>query len=114
MSGTTMSEERVTLADLERIVADRARVDAGASYTRSLLDKGIAKCAQKVGEEAVETALAAVAGERAEFVSEVADLLYHLAVLLHAKGVPLDDVHAELARRTSRSGHEEKASRQRS
>ncbi|WP_084539725.1 phosphoribosyl-ATP diphosphatase [Azorhizobium doebereinerae] len=109
-----MSEDRVTLADLERIVAARAQADAGASYTRSLLDKGIAKCAQKVGEEAVETALAAVAGDRAEVVSEAADLLYHLAVLLHAKGVPLDDIHAELARRTSQSGHQEKAARQRS
>ncbi|GGF75462.1 phosphoribosyl-ATP pyrophosphatase [Azorhizobium oxalatiphilum] len=109
-----MSEDRVTLADLERIVAARAQTDAGASYTRSLLDKGIAKCAQKVGEEGVEIALAAVGGSTMEVVSEAADLLYHLAVLLHAKGVPLDDVHAELARRTSQSGHQEKASRPRS
>lgn len=114
MSEDRVTEGRVTLEDLEGIVAQRAAADAGASYTRSLLDRGIAKCAQKVGEEAVEIALAAVAGERAEVVSEAADLLYHLAVLLHAKGVPLDEVHAELARRTSQSGHQEKASRQRS
>ncbi|BAF90495.1 MULTISPECIES: phosphoribosyl-ATP diphosphatase [Azorhizobium] len=109
-----MSEDRVTLADLERIVAARAQADAGASYTRSLLDKGISKCAQKLGEEAVETALAAVGSDKAAVISETADLLYHLAVLLHAKGVELDEVHAELARRTRQSGHEEKASRQRS
>lgn len=106
-----MAEERVTLIDLERIVADRAAADAAASYTRSLLDKGVAKCAQKLGEESVETVIAALSGDRAALVAETSDLLYHLAVLLHARGVSLDEVHAELGRRTQQSGHAEKASR---
>jgi len=106
-----MTEDRVTLLDLERIVASRAAADAGASYTRSLLDKGVPKCAQKLGEEAVETVIAALSGDRAELIAETSDLLYHLAVLLHARGVSLDDVHGELARRTGQSGHAEKASR---
>lgn len=106
-----MSEARVTLVDLERIVAQRAEADAGSSYTRSLLDKGLAKCAQKLGEESVETVIAAVSGDHAALVGETCDLLYHLAVLLHARGVSLDEVHAELARRTHQSGLAEKASR---
>ncbi|MFG1397795.1 phosphoribosyl-ATP diphosphatase [Roseixanthobacter pseudopolyaromaticivorans] len=108
-----MTDARVTLADLEQIVATRAAATAEASYTRSLLDKGVAKCAQKLGEEAVETVIAALSEPPAALVAESADLLYHLAVLLHARGVPLDDVHAELARRTARSGHDEKAARPR-
>ncbi len=106
-----MTDARITLEDLERIVAKRASADAGSSYTRTLLDKGVAKCAQKLGEEAVETVIAALSDETSALVSESADLLYHLAVLLHARGVSLDQVHAELARRTAQSGLDEKASR---
>ncbi|QTL02846.1 phosphoribosyl-ATP diphosphatase [Aquabacter sp. L1I39] len=106
-----MSDDRVTLLDLERIVAARASAEAGSSYTRSLLDKGVAKCAQKLGEEGVETVIAALSGTHQELIGESADLLYHLAVLLHARGVALDEVHAELARRTGQSGLAEKASR---
>ncbi|MBS9477462.1 phosphoribosyl-ATP diphosphatase [Ancylobacter radicis] len=102
---------RVSLEDLAAIVAQRAQATTETSYTRSLLAKGVAKCAQKLGEEAVETALAAVSGDTKAVVSEAADLLYHLAVLLQARGVPLDDVYAELGRRTGQSGLEEKASR---
>lgn len=102
---------RISLEDLTVIVAQRASASAEASYTRSLLAKGVAKCAQKLGEEAVETALAAVSSDTKAVVSEAADLLYHLAVLLQARGVPLDDVYAELGRRTGQSGLEEKASR---
>ncbi|ABS67531.1 phosphoribosyl-ATP diphosphatase [Xanthobacter versatilis] len=101
-----------TLADLEAIVAARASADAGASYTRSLLDKGIGKCAQKLGEEAVETVIAAVSGSEKDLVAETSDLLYHLLVLLKARGVPLAEIHAELARRTGQSGLAEKAARQ--
>lgn len=101
-----------TLADLEAIVAQRASADAGASYTRSLLDKGVGKCAQKLGEEAVETVIAAVSGDREAVVSEASDLLYHLLVVLRARGIELKDIHAELARRTGQSGLAEKASRQ--
>jgi phosphoribosyl-ATP pyrophosphohydrolase len=106
-----MSDERVTLLDLERIVAARASAAAGSSYTRTLLDKGVAKCAQKLGEEGVETVIAALSGSHEELIGESADLLYHLAVLLHARGVTLDEIHAELARRTGQSGLAEKASR---
>ena len=101
-----------TLADLEAIVAQRATADAGSSYTRSLLEKGVGKCAQKLGEEAVETVIAAVSGDREAVVSEASDLLYHLLVVLRARGIELKDVHAELARRTGQSGLAEKASRQ--
>jgi len=101
-----------SLADLEAIVAQRATADAGASYTRSLLDKGVGKCAQKLGEEAVETVIAAVSGDREAVISEASDLLYHLLVVLRARGIELKDIHAELARRTGQSGLAEKASRQ--
>lgn len=101
-----------TLADLEAIVAARAAAEAGTSYTRSLLDKGIAKCAQKLGEEAVETVIAAVSGDEKAVVAETSDLLYHLMVVLRARGVALSDVYAELAGRTGQSGLAEKASRQ--
>ena len=100
-----------TLAELERRVAERARASASESYTRALIDKGVAHCAKKLGEEAVETALAAVQEDKSRLVSESADLLYHLLVLLKARDVPLADVEAELARRTAQSGYEEKASR---
>jgi len=100
-----------TLADLEAIVAARAAVDDGSSYTRRLLDKGVAKCAQKLGEEAVETVIAAVSADAEAVVSETADLLYHLMVVLRARGIALGAVHAELERRTAQSGLAEKAAR---
>ncbi|MGE4373693.1 MAG: phosphoribosyl-ATP diphosphatase [Xanthobacter sp.] len=100
-----------TLSELEAIIAARAAVDASQSYTRSLLDKGIGKCAQKLGEEAVETVIAAVSAEDADVVSESADLLYHLMVVLKARNIPLSAIHDELARRTGQSGLAEKASR---
>jgi phosphoribosyl-ATP pyrophosphohydrolase len=102
-----------TLADLERRVAERAQASAADSYTRALIDKGVAHCAKKMGEEAFETALAAVQEEKDRFVSESADLLYHLLVLMKVRGVALAEVEAELARRTAQSGHAEKASRPR-
>ncbi|MDR3494254.1 MAG: phosphoribosyl-ATP diphosphatase [Ancalomicrobiaceae bacterium] len=100
-----------TLADLEAIVALRATSEDENSYTRKLVMKGMGRAAKKLGEEAVETALAAVAGSKDELRSETADLLYHLLVVLHIGGVSLDDVMAELAARTGRSGLEEKAAR---
>lgn len=107
----TDTPTRVSLEDLAAIVAARAAAEGEPSYTRTLLAKGVAKCAQKLGEEAVETALAAVGTDTKAVISESADLLYHLAVLLQARGVSLDDVYAELGRRTNQSGLEEKASR---
>jgi phosphoribosyl-ATP pyrophosphohydrolase len=101
----------LTLRDLERRIQARARESGDVSYTRKLLDRGINHCAKKFGEEAVEAAIAAVGEDRARLVGETADVLYHLLVVLHARGISLDDVEAELAARTHQSGLEEKAAR---
>jgi phosphoribosyl-ATP pyrophosphohydrolase len=100
-----------TLADLEGIVAARARSGDPQSWTAKLFDLGIDKAAQKLGEEAVETVIAAVKGDRDRIVAESADLLYHWLVVLAMSGVPLSSVMAELERRTGRSGIAEKAAR---
>ena len=100
-----------TLATLCDIVRARSGGDAGTSYTKSLLDKGPVGVAKKFGEEAVELVIAAVEGETHPIVCETADVLYHLVVVLECAGVPLAEVFAELERRTSQSGHEEKALR---
>ena len=102
---------KFSLADLEIRVRERAQASAADSYTRALIDKGVAHCAKKMGEEAFETALAAVQDDNSRVIAESADLLYHLMVLLQVRGVTLDEVEAELGRRTTQSGHEEKASR---
>jgi len=99
------------LDDLDAIVARRAAADAKESYTRTLLDKGVVHCAKKFGEEAIELTIAAVGQDDSALRSEAADVLYHLLVVLRARGVSLADVLAELDRRTLRSGLEEKASR---
>ena len=103
---------KFTLADLERRVKERAKASADVSYTRKLLDKGIAHCAKKFGEEAIETVLAAISEDRERLIAESADTIYHLLVLLEALGVTLGDVEALLETRTKKSGLEEKASRQ--
>ncbi|MFT3726520.1 MAG: bifunctional phosphoribosyl-AMP cyclohydrolase/phosphoribosyl-ATP diphosphatase HisIE [Terricaulis sp.] len=87
------------LGALERTILSRAQAASEASYTAKLLAKGPKRIAQKVGEEGVETALAGAAGEPAEICDEAADLLYHLTVLLHARGLKLDDVMQVLKRR---------------
>lgn len=102
-----------TLGDLDRIIGERAASLDDTSYTRKLLGKGLPKIAQKVGEEAVETVIAALKGDRRELAGEAADLLYHLLVLLKAADLPLQDVMRELAGRTGRTGLEEKALRPR-
>lgn len=102
---------KFTLADLEKRVHERAEASASESYTRALLDKGVAQCAKKLGEEAVETVLAALQDNKGQLISEAADLLYHLLVVLRARGVTLAEVEAELKKRTAQTGHEEKASR---
>jgi phosphoribosyl-ATP pyrophosphohydrolase len=101
-----------TLDDLAAIIAARANASASASYTKSLLDGGPARAAKKLGEEAVETVIAAVQGDAEALTRESADLLYHLLVVLHQRGISLADVCAELEHRTGRSGHAEKAARQ--
>jgi len=100
-----------TLHDLEQRVQARAQASAESSYTRALIDKGVAHCAKKLGEEAVELAVAAVAEDRSRVVGEAADVLYHLLVVLHARGIPLAEVEAALAERTRQSGLDEKAAR---
>jgi phosphoribosyl-ATP pyrophosphohydrolase len=101
-----------TLYDLEKRVEQRAATgNAEESYTRRLLDRGVAHCAKKLGEEAIETMLAAVAEDRPRLTAEAADLLYHLLVVLKARGVTLADVEKVLAEREGMSGLEEKALR---
>lgn len=100
-----------SLKDLETIVAERGGSGADDSWTARLFAKGIDKAAQKMGEEAVETVIAAVKGERDAVISESADLLYHWLVVLALSGVSLDEVLAELEARTNRSGVAEKAAR---
>jgi phosphoribosyl-ATP pyrophosphohydrolase len=102
---------KFTLHDLERRVKERAKANPEASYTRQLLDRGVAHCAKKLGEEAVETALAAVGEDDGRLIAESADLVYHLMVVLEARGITLADIEAELAARIGRSGLDEKASR---
>jgi phosphoribosyl-ATP pyrophosphohydrolase/phosphoribosyl-AMP cyclohydrolase len=87
------------LAELARTIEARSAADPEGSYTARLLAAGRQRCAQKVGEEGVEVALAAAAGERSELESEAADLLYHLLVCLRAAGTDLDRVMGELIRR---------------
>lgn len=87
------------LAALEARLRTRAAADPAESYTARLMAEGIKRIAQKVGEEGVESALAAVAGDKAETASEVADLAYHVTLLLIASGLTWTDVAAELERR---------------
>ena len=103
--------KKFTLADLEKRVHERAKASAKESYTRALLDKGVAHCAEKLVEEVNETAMAAVQEDKGRLIAEAADLLYHLLVVLEARGVTLAQVEAELAKRTAQTGHQEKASR---
>jgi phosphoribosyl-ATP pyrophosphohydrolase len=100
-----------TVHDLEERVRERAAASADASYTRKLLDRGVAHCAKKLGEEAVEAVLAAAVEDRDRVIAESADLIYHLLVVLRARGISLAEVEAELATRVKTSGLEEKASR---
>lgn len=100
-----------SLAELERTIAERGRSGGTDSWTAKLFAGGIEKAAQKFGEEAVETVIAAVGGDREAIVSESADLIYHWLVVLAVAGVSLEDVIAELGRRTGRSGIAEKAAR---
>src|SRR3974390_2135205 len=100
-----------TLHDLEKRVQNRAHESADVSYTRKLLDRGVIHCAKKLGEEAVEAAIAAVGEDKSRMIGEAADVLYHLLVVLHVRGITLGEVEAELAARTRQSGLDEKAAR---
>lgn len=100
-----------TLADLESIIATRANADPTASYTAKLKADGMARASKKLGEEAVEAVIAALSGDKSELTKESADVLYHLIVVLHIAGVSVQDVMAELDRRTAQSGIAEKVGR---
>ena len=93
------------------LIASRKDGDPSTSYTAKLLAKGRLKCAKKLGEEAVETCLAAVAQDKTALTNESADLLYHLLVLWTACDVAPEEIYAALATREGRSGLEEKAAR---
>ncbi|MFZ2981029.1 MAG: phosphoribosyl-ATP diphosphatase [Sphingobium sp.] len=100
-----------TLARLEATIRARRTADPDSSYVAKLSAKGRAKIAQKVGEEAVETVIAAMANDRDGVTSEAADLLFHLSVLLADMDLSMQDVCAELDRREGVSGIAEKAAR---
>jgi len=104
---------RATLHTLEQTIAARRGADPATSYVAKLTARGRAKIAQKVGEEAVETVIAAMAGDRDGVVGESADLLFHLLLLLADMDVPFDAVLDELDRREGVSGIAEKAARPR-
>ena len=103
----------MTLEELEAIIAARADASPDESWTARLLAKGPEKVAEKFGEEAIEAIIEAVRGDRERLTSEAADVLFHLAVMLHARGVTIADVMAELTRRQGQSGLAEKAARPR-
>ncbi len=104
---------RFTIHDLAATIDARAASGGDASYTRKLLDKGADHCAKKLGEEAVETVIAAIENDRGHLIAESADLIFHLLVLLKSRGISLTEVEDALAQRTQMSGLEEKAARKR-
>jgi phosphoribosyl-ATP pyrophosphohydrolase len=99
------------LDTLEAVIDARKGADPTTSYVAKLFTKGRAKIAQKLGEEATETVIAAMGNDKAALTGEAADLIFHLLVLLADAGVSLDDVRAELKRREGVSGIDEKAAR---
>lgn len=100
-----------TLSRLAATIAARRGADPETSWVAKLNARGVPVIARKLGEEAVETVIAALSGNREELIGEAADTLFHLLVLLDAKGIPLDEVLAELDRREGTSGIAEKAAR---
>lgn len=101
------------LQRLAAVIRSRRAESAAVSYTRQLIDAGADRCAKKLGEEAVETVIAALGTDARALTREAADLLYHLLVLLECRQVPWSDVLAELDSRMGTSGLTEKASRPR-
>lgn len=111
MSNPSSSIPPETLSRLEATIAARLQADPQSSYVASLNAKGLGKIAKKLGEEATETVIAALCEDDRALTGEAADLIFHLMVLLGARGVPLADVLAELDRREGVSGLAEKAAR---
>ncbi len=106
-----MSADQNTLLELYATIAARKGADPETSYTARLLSKGPGACAQKLGEEATETVVAALQDDRDGLIQESADLLYHLLVLWALKDVTPADVYGALDARRGQSGLEEKANR---
>src|SRR5262249_59275102 len=102
--------DQFSLYDLEPRLEDRAAASPEVSYTRKLLDRGVAQCAKKLGEEAVELALAAVGESRERLIEEAADVAYHLLVVLKARDIRLTEVEAVLGARARPTGLAQKAS----
>ena len=103
--------DATVLDRLYEVIDSRRSADPERSHTARLLSRGTAKIAQKMGEEAIETVIAGIEGERGALAAESADLLYHLLVLLESRNLPLREVMAELESRMGTSGHTEKAAR---
>ncbi len=101
----------MTLQQLENTIIARKLADPSSSWTAQLLAEGPEKCAGKFGEEAIEAIIEAVKGDKEALISEAADVVYHLMVMLASRDVAFDDVLAELARRIGTSGIDEKARR---
>ncbi len=106
-----MATDATELDRLFKVIAARKGSDASSSYTAKLLAGGVPLAARKLGEEAVETVVAATTGDARGVVAESADLLYHWLVLIAAMGIEPSAVYAELQAREGRSGLDEKASR---
>jgi phosphoribosyl-ATP pyrophosphohydrolase len=107
----TRAAMRETLTRLEKVIEERRAGDPASSYVAKLTAAGRAKIAQKLGEEATETVIAAMQGDAKALTGEAADLIFHLLVLLADAGIGFDDVLAELDRRDGVSGLLEKAAR---
>ena len=101
----------MTLQQLENTIIARKSADPSSSWTAQLLAEGPEKCAGKFGEEAIEAIIEAVKGDKQALISEAADVVYNLMVMLASRDVAFDDVLAELARRIGTSGIDEKARR---
>lgn len=100
-----------TLGELEAIIAERAAASPDESYTARLIASGVTRIAKKLGEEAVEAVIAGVLENDDALTGEAADVLYHLLVLLKARGIAVDSVMGVLQSRTARTGLQEKGSR---
>lgn len=93
----------MTIRELYEIIESRRNSDEDTSYTRQLFDRGLDRIIQKVGEESVEVVIAAKNDENDEFIGEVADLVYHLLVLLVAKDIKITDIERRLQERHDKS-----------
>ncbi len=100
-----------SLEQLEQIIKERAKASPDKSYSAQLLAGGIDKCAQKFGEEAVEAIIAAIKNDKKELTEEVADVLYHLLIVLKSANIEFAEIMRVLEKRTSQSGLSEKANR---